>query len=661
MVTDLEDSKTHTIGGLWSGEYMDHSFTKSMSELDMCYTRLQELRSVIIGGELIHKNCKGSKHEGQRIRPTIVDFGGNCASNQSSFNNERIEEWEGEKKEDRVSSTKIFHSKILINNSVCSLIIDGFSINNFVSRKLVDLLKLPMEICPIEGYQVCRVPVTIEKSYKVEIRCIVDDIDECHILLGRPWRCKVNGKYDVKRNLYIFPWEGRRIAMVPPKVTPQLPKPEVKVEEKIVKADVVEHHIEKIQDFQSYKQYDHKISTLLFQTTNKVDTLKTCEEIIGFRVDVKRKSIKDKVRREVFEIDEALSIRNSRASYFQVRGIHVDETKVNAVRDWPSPKTLSEVRSFQGLASFYRRIVRNFSSIVAPITNCLKKGSFQWTREAEESFKIIKEKLTTALVLSLPNFDKVSELKCDACGTGIGGVLSQDGKPVAFHNEKLNEARQKWCSNKVANALSRKTTLLVTISNKVEGFDSIKDLYVSDEDFGNIWMSSKPSNIKGLEYGRYGVSKVLDTAYRGFLGVGATFDIFQNILFPYSLNKVYWILFPSWSLVSAGTDTLVCYGVLDYMTSTSPYLGADTYFLNLPGNGNVQEFSFDLCCYHHNGAGTKAFKDQLRERRYEIAERCIRPIMGCFISTGPTIDQREKELGQRELERAPSFTRRTLH
>ncbi|GKA60304.1 transposon ty3-I gag-pol polyprotein [Tanacetum coccineum] len=188
-------------------------------------------------------------------------------------------------------------------------------------------------------------------------------------------------------------------------------------------------------------------------------------------------------------------------------GIHVDETKVQAVRDWPSPKTLSEVRSFHGLATFYRRFVRNFSSIVAPITRCLKKGRFQWTKEAEESFKIIKEKLTTAPILSLPNFDKVFELECDACGTEIGAVLSQEGRPVAFHREKLNEARQKWstyeqelyavvyglfgsshksgASNKVADALSRKTTLLVTISNEVVGFDSIKELYASDEDFGN--------------------------------------------------------------------------------------------------------------------------------------------------------------------------------
>ncbi|GJT66807.1 G-type lectin S-receptor-like serine/threonine-protein kinase [Tanacetum coccineum] len=397
MVTDLEDSKTHTVGGVWSGEYMDHGFTKSMSELDRCYTMLQELRSVIVGGALIHKNREGSKHEGRRIRPTIGDFGGNCASNQSPFNNGRIEEWEEEKKEDRVPTTKIFRSKILINNSVCSLIIDGCSINNLVSRKLVDFLKLPMEICPIEGYQVCRVPVTIGKSYKVEVLCIVDDIDECHILLGRPWRCEVNGKYDLKKNIYLFSWKGRRIAMVPPKVTPQLPKLEVKVEEKIVKAEIIDEHIKKIQDLQSYKQHDDKISTLSFETTNKVGTLKTCEEIIGFNDDEDVKGFNYKVRREkVFEVDDILDIKNSRASSFQVRGIHVDEIKANAVQDWSSPKILPEVRK-----------------------------------------------------------------------------------------------------NKVADALSRKTTLLVSIINEVVGFDSIKDLYASDEDFRNIWMELETKQHQG--------------------------------------------------------------------------------------------------------------------------------------------------------------------
>nr|GEU93090.1 pentatricopeptide repeat-containing protein At4g21065-like [Tanacetum cinerariifolium] len=126
-----------------------------------------------------------------------------------------------------------------------------------------------------------------------------------------------------------------KIAMVPPKVTPQLLKHEVKVEEKIVKSEVFEDQIEKFQNLQSYKQHDDNISPLSFGTTNKVGTLKNCEEIMGFSDD---EDVIDKVRREkVFDVDEAIDIENSRASSFQVRGIHVDECKVNAVRDWPSP------------------------------------------------------------------------------------------------------------------------------------------------------------------------------------------------------------------------------------------------------------------------------------------------------------------------------------
>ena len=105
-------------------------------------------------------------------------------------------------------------------------------------------------------------------------------------------------------------------------------------------------------------------------------------------------------------------------------GIQVDPSKVSAVRDWARPTTPTEIRSFLGLAGYYRSFVQSFSSVAAPMTRLTQKNvPFIWSDECEESFQKLKAALTTAPVLTLPEEGKGFTVYCDASRVGLGGVL----------------------------------------------------------------------------------------------------------------------------------------------------------------------------------------------------------------------------------------------
>ena len=123
------------------------------------------------------------------------------------------------------------------------------------------------------------------------------------------------------------------------------------------------------------------------------------------------------------------------------KGIAVDEEKVKAIKEWPTPKSITEVRSFHGLANFYQRFVKDFSTLAAPFTEIvIKSVGFKWGSEQGRAFSEIKERLCGAPLLALPDFSKTFEIECNALGIGIRAVLMQEKRSIAYFTEKLNGA-----------------------------------------------------------------------------------------------------------------------------------------------------------------------------------------------------------------------------
>jgi len=105
------------------------------------------------------------------------------------------------------------------------------------------------------------------------------------------------------------------------------------------------------------------------------------------------------------------------------QGVAMDTRRVQAILDWPTPSLARALRVLLGWVGYYRRFIKEFGSIAAPLTNLLKKDAFRWSPVAESAFKALQHALTTAPVLALADFTRRFIIECDASGSGIGAVL----------------------------------------------------------------------------------------------------------------------------------------------------------------------------------------------------------------------------------------------
>ncbi|KAA0051425.1 pol protein [Cucumis melo var. makuwa] len=126
-------------------------------------------------------------------------------------------------------------------------------------------------------------------------------------------------------------------------------------------------------------------------------------------------------------------------------GVSVDPAKIEAVTSWPRPSTISKVRSFLGLAGYYRRFVENFSRIATPLTQLTRKGApFVWSKACEDSFQNLKQRLVTTPVLTVPDGSDSFVIYSDASKKGLGFVLMQQGKVVAYASRQLKSHEQNY-------------------------------------------------------------------------------------------------------------------------------------------------------------------------------------------------------------------------
>ncbi|TLX67373.1 hypothetical protein E9993_23290 [Labilibacter sediminis] len=119
-------------------------------------------------------------------------------------------------------------------------------------------------------------------------------------------------------------------------------------------------------------------------------------------------------------------------------GIKVDPAKIDAVKQWEAPKSPSEIRSFLGLAGYYRKFIENFSKIALPLTRLTKKSEkFVWGPEQQIAFEELRTRLCNAPVLTLPEGVEDMVVYCDASLQGFGAVLMQRGKVIAYASRQL--------------------------------------------------------------------------------------------------------------------------------------------------------------------------------------------------------------------------------
>ncbi|WVZ80839.1 hypothetical protein U9M48_028285 [Paspalum notatum var. saurae] len=226
--------------------------------------------------------------------------------------------------------------------------------------------------------------------------------------------------------------------------------------------------------------------------------------------------------------------------------VAVDPSKVEDVLNWKQPETVTEVRSFLGLAGYYRCFIKDFSKIVKLMNSLTKKNvKYLWSPKCEEAFQTLKKLLTSAPVLAQPDVTKPFDVHCDASGNGLGCVLMQEGRVIAYTSRQLRKHEANYPTHDLELAAVKDKA----IAHIQDGINEKKKACFKLDEEGVLWFKNRLVVPKDMELRK----KILDEAHTSMF----TMHPSSNKMYQ-DLKQKFWWTRMKWEIAKYVSECDVC-------------------------------------------------------------------------------------------------------